>query len=184
MKYTALFKGINVGGKNVVKMDALKQLFLDLGMQKVKTYIQSGNVVFETPIEEASLRKIIQTGFAERFGFESDVMLRNIHEIEAVLEEQPFSKEEITAAETANPEVEHLYIHFLEQPPEQTQMDLICKDYAGPDIIRLGRREVYLLCHQSIRTSKPAIRAAKVLPSATVRNWKTVSALYDMLKAL
>lgn len=184
MKYTALLKGINVGGKNIVKMDVLRQLFLDLGMQKVKTYIQSGNVVFETLMDEVFLQKSILAGFAERFGFESDIMLRSIHEIAAIIKEQPFSKEEITTAEAADPEVEHLYIHFLEQQPEQTQMDLICKDYAGPDLMRSGRREVYLLCHQSIRTSKPAIRAAKVLPSATVRNWKTVNALYDMLKAL
>lgn len=56
MKYVAMFRGINVGGKNVVKMDDLKQLFLDLGLFKIKTYIQSGNVVFETILDEASLQ--------------------------------------------------------------------------------------------------------------------------------
>lgn len=126
MKYAALLRGINVGGKNVVKMDDIKQLFLNLGLLKIKTYIQSGNVVFETNI------------------------------------------------------VEHLYIYFLDLP-KQAQVDDICKGYVGPDTLRMGKREIYLLCHQSIRKSKLAIRTAKVFDSATVRNWKTVNKLNDML---
>lgn len=68
MKYVALFRGINVGGKNVVKMDDLKQLFFDLVMYKIKTYIQSGNVVFETDLDRVFLQNTARVGFAERFG--------------------------------------------------------------------------------------------------------------------
>ena len=181
MKYAALFRGINVGGKNVVKMDDLKQLLLDLGLLKIRTYIQSGNVIFETNSDETCLRDTIHASFAERFGFECDVMIRDINEIGVLVDRLPFSAEEIAAAETSDPQVEHLYVYFLEHPPEQAQIDAICKEYAGPDTLRTGKREAYLLCYQSIRKSKLAIRTSKVFGSSTVRNWKTVNKIYDML---
>jgi uncharacterized protein (DUF1697 family) len=184
MKYAVLFRGINVGGKNVVKMNDLKQLLQDLGLNKVITYIQSGNAVFETSLDEAYLQDAIHIGFTKRFGFESNVMIRSIDEIGALVDRLPISAVEITAAEAADPQVEHLYIYFLNHPPEQAQIDAICKEYISPDILRTGERELYLLCHQSIRKSKLAIRTAKVFDSATVRNWKTVNKLYDMLNTL
>lgn len=181
MKYVALLRGINVGGKNIVKMDDLKQLFLNLGFHKVKTYIQSGNVLFETDLEETYLHNAIRTGFFERFGFESNIILRNINEIGALIDQMPISSTEIAAAKAADPQVEHLYIYFLDKPPEQSQIDHICKDLVGSDVLRKGNREVYLLCYQSIRKSKVAVRAAKEFPSATLRNWQTVNKLYDLL---
>lgn len=184
MKYVALFRGINVGGKNVVKMDDLKQFFFNLGLLKVKTYIQSGNIVFETILDEVSLRGMIYTGFLERFGFDSNVIIRNINEMGDLIDKLPFSAEEITAAEASDPQIEHLYIYFLDHLSKQTQINGICKEYAGLDILQAGKREVYLLCHQSIRISKLAIQAAKVFDSATVRNWKTVNNLYDILISL
>lgn len=184
MKYVALFRGINVGGKNVVKMDELKQLFLELGFLQVKTYIQSGNVVFETNVDESSLKNMIQVGFFEQFGFESNVILRNINEIAALVDQLPFSLVEISAAEAADPQVEHLYIYFLDDIPNQTQMDDICNECEGLDTLRMGKRELYFLCHQSIRKSKLATRTAKLFDSATARNWKTVQKLYDILKRL
>ncbi len=184
MKYTALFRGINVGGKNIVKMDDLKQLFFDLGLQKAKTYIQSGNVVFETDLEETYLQNMIHTGFVKRFEFENNVIIRSINEIETLIEQIPISATEIAAAEAADPQVEHLYIYFLDNLPEQSQINDICKEYIGPDTLQTGKREIYLLCHQSIRKSKLAIRTTKVFALATVRNWKTVNKLYDMLTSL
>lgn len=184
MKYVALFRGINVGGKNVVKMNDLGQLLLDLGMSKVKTYIQSGNAVFETNQEEEYLQEVIQTGFMERFGFESNVLIRSIDEMRIIVERFPFSATEIAAVEAEDPKVEHLYVYFLDHVTEESQIDAIYKEYVGPDILSAGIREVYLLCHQSIRNSKLAIRASKVLDTATVRNWNTVNKLYDMLNAL
>ncbi|QAT50804.1 DUF1697 domain-containing protein [Caproiciproducens sp. NJN-50] len=184
MKYAALFRGINVGGKNLVKMDDLKRLFLDLGLSSVRTYIQSGNAVFETNLEEAALQKTIHAGFSERFRLKGDVIIRNIDEIKALIDSLPFSAAEIAAAEAADPQVEHLYVYFLDHPHEQVQIDSLCRENTGPDLLRMGIREGYLLCCQSIRKSKLALRAAREFDSATVRNWKTVVKLYDMLTAL
>jgi uncharacterized protein (DUF1697 family) len=181
MKYVALFRGINVGGKNVVKMNDLKQLLRDLGLQNVKTYVQSGNAVFESDLDEPSLQEKICAGFIKRFGLESCLIIRNIHEMQYLVAQLPFTPNEIAAAETADPQVEHLYVCFLNFPAEQSQIDLICKDYTGSDKLRTGKRELYLLCHQSIRKSKLAVRVSKMFNTATMRNWNSVCNLYDML---
>lgn len=181
MQYIALFRGLNVGGKNIIKMDGLKQLFHDLGFLKVKTYIQSGNVIFESLLEEASLQDAIYTGFTQRFGFESGVTIRSIDEMGALIDNLSISPEEIAAAEAADPQVEHLYVYFLDYPPKQPQIENICKLNVGPDILRVGKRELYILCYQSIRKSKLATAIAKKFDSATVRNFRTVNKLYDML---
>jgi uncharacterized protein (DUF1697 family) len=71
MKYAVLFRGINVGGKNTVKMAELKQLLIDSGLFNVKTYIQSGNAVFETTLDEAALLRKIKDGFKPASDFET-----------------------------------------------------------------------------------------------------------------
>jgi uncharacterized protein (DUF1697 family) len=183
MQYVALFRGINVGGKNVVKMYDLKQLFTELGMYNVKTYIQSGNVVFESDSDKASLHSVIYKGFANRFGFESDVMIRDVNEMTDLIKLFLFSEVEISSAEAADPEVEHIYVYFLDHLDSKL-IDDMCKEFAGPDIIRPGKNEIYLLCHQSIRKSKLAIRIAKIFNSATARNWKTVNKLYNLMDTM
>ena len=182
MKYVALFRGINVNG-HIVKMDMLKQLFQELGFLNVQTYIQSGNVIFEADFEEAVLKHMIQNSFLERFGFKSNVILRSNDEMAAVINQLPFSTDEIAKAEAADSQVEHLYIYFLDEMPKQTQIDDIYNTYEDTDILQIGKRELYLLCHPSIRKSKLAIRATKVFDSATARNWSTVNKLYDMMKS-
>lgn len=176
-----LFRGINVGGKNVIKMNDLKQLLLDLGLQNVKTYVQSGNAVLESDLDEISLQDKIHADFVKRFGFESGVILRNIDEMRDLVAQLPFTSDERAAAETADLQVEHLYVYFFNNLPEQSQIDLICKECAGSDKLRAGKREMYLLCHQSIRKSKLAVRMSKTFDTATVRNWKSVCNLYEML---
>jgi len=181
VKYAALFRGINVGGKNIVPMKELQQLLLDLGLSKVKTYIQSGNAVFEADLDENALRDIIKTGFLNHFGFECNAMIRSIDEIRDLIEQLPISAAEIAVAEASDPQGEHLYVYFLNTAPTTTQLDQIRNVDIGTDILRVGKREVYLLCHQSIRLSKLAARISKAFDSATVRNWKTVIKLYDLL---
>ncbi len=184
MKYAALFRGINAGGKNAVKMNDLKQCLLDLGLKDVKTYVQSGNAVFESGLDETTLQNKIHGGFMKQFGFGSSVILRNIDEMRDLIAQLPFMPEEIAAAETADPQVEHLYAYFLDEPSRQERVHLICKGYDGPDRLSAGKRGLYLLCRQSIRKSKLAVRMSRTFHTATVRNWKSVRNLYDMLTSL
>lgn len=184
MKYAVLFRGLNVGGKNIVKMEDLRKLLLDLGLSGVKTYIQSGNAVFESGLDETALCDAVRDGFARRFGFTSDVLLRSMDELRILIDRLPVTEAELLAAEAADPNAEHLYVYFLEHPPERAQLDNLCSECADADRLTAGQRELYLLCYQSIRKSKLAARASRIFGSATVRNWKTILKLYEMMAAL
>lgn len=108
-------------------------------------------------------------------------MLCTSDEINAVIQDMPFSPEEIAAAEAANPDVEHLYVYLMDNAPECGEIEKLAAGYAGPDKLCAGRREIYLLCHQSIRDSKPAAALGKLGVPMTSRNWKTMNKLCEML---
>ena len=183
MKYTALFRGINVGGKHIIKMVDLRRFLSELGMYNVTTYIQSGNAVFETPLEEDPLSRIIRNEFQKNFGFESGVKVRSENDLRILIEHLPFSKGELEEVTVSDSHVEHLYVYFLKNPPEKELLDSI-HGIIEVDKLGFGHRELYVLCRKSIRNSKLAIYLAKRFKSATVRNWKTVKKLYDMMKKI
>lgn len=182
MRYLLLLKGINVGGHHTVKMDALKSLLTELNLKKPKTYIQSGNAIFESCLSKRVLSELISEGFDQKFGFLPSLQILDRTEIQTVVSQLPFSTEEQSAADLADPSVEHLYVIFLSGPPEPEQLATLVSQNTETDCIRPGQNVLYLLSHQSIRKSKAAIKTGKNFPDATIRNWNTVSKLNDMLK--
>ena len=91
--YFAFLRAINVGGHAIVKMDALKKIFESAGMKNVKTYIQSGNVVFDsTEKDEKKLQKKIEKKLSAELGYEVPVLLRAFDELKKVSEKDPFKK--------------------------------------------------------------------------------------------
>jgi len=96
MVYIAFLRGINVGG-HVVKMDRLRELFVELGFSNVRTYIQSGNVFFETSqTDRAQLAHTIEQHLSQALGYEVPVFLRTIPELEDILALNPFQSMDIT----------------------------------------------------------------------------------------
>ncbi len=181
MKYVVIFSGINVGGKHIVKMQELKALFLEMGFTGVQTYIQSGNVVVESNREDAAMQAAIGDAFDKKFGFFSNIIIRSQAELQELIAQLPFTQKQITDAQTALPQAEHLYVYFLASKPLKEEIDTVFKDKnEDGDLCYLGEREIYLLCKQSIRISKMAIRLNKTFKDATIRNWKTVLKLYDL----
>jgi len=181
MKYVVLFRGLNVGGKSKVKMAELDAMLTSLGYQHVKTYIQSGNVLLEAEVDEPTLVMQISQSFRERFGFESAILARTLPELRALIDNLPFDTEQIAQAQLADPEVEHLYVYFVQQSPKAEQLLVLQENRAPGDMVYTGAREIYLLCIQSVRLSKTAIKLAKLFPDATARNWNTVNKLLAML---
>jgi len=181
--YIALLRGINVGGKNIVKMAELKKLFENLGFTDVKTYIQSGNVVFDAPPDPAKVTEKIRAGFKSAFGFDSAVILRTRDDVVDIISKLPFSPDELAAAEAANPDVEHLYVYLLDDAPPVEEIARLESGYSGPDKIVAARREIYLLCHQSVRDSKLAASLGTLGVPMTARNWKTVTRLHNIMEA-
>jgi uncharacterized protein (DUF1697 family) len=97
--FVALLRGVNVGGKNKIKMTDLKSMFEGIGLSRVKTYIQSGNVLFESDEKEEVLRQKLEQEIESTFGFAIKVVLRTSEELKKVAENCPFVKEEIAEAE-------------------------------------------------------------------------------------
>ena len=90
MLYVALLRGINVGGKNKVDMKQLKAVFEDAGMSDVRTYINSGNVIFSSKVRaKAKLVQQIEDGIAKRFGFDVKVLLRDLKDMKALVKAIP-----------------------------------------------------------------------------------------------
>jgi uncharacterized protein (DUF1697 family) len=90
MVYLALLRGINVGGKNKVEMKQLKAVFEEAGMTSVKTFINSGNVIFSTKIRgRRRLAGLLEEGIAKRFGFKVDLLLRDLKSMRTVVNKMP-----------------------------------------------------------------------------------------------
>lgn len=181
--HIALLRGINVGGKNIIKMADLKRTFEAMGFSRVQTYIQSGNVLFESNEDEETLRKLIEHEIEAVFGFSVRVILRTAAELERIIENCPFSKEAVLEAEKSS-KVESLYVSLLIEPPSQEGIGRLSTYRGEDDDYKVEGREVYLLFSQGIRNSKLANNLQKLDVPATVRNWKTINKLTAMAKAM
>lgn len=183
MKYAAFFRGVNVGGKNIVKMAELKQVFLDCGCSNVQTCLQSGNVLFASDQSPAQLESAVSPAFSARFGFPSRFTLRTSEEVETILRDLPFTQEEIDRTENSHPDVEHVYVYLSDHELDPSALDVIRRFNAGPDRFASTSKEIYLLCAESIRNSKLAARLSKVDETLTSRNLKTMRKINDILSA-
>ncbi|NIK79157.1 uncharacterized protein (DUF1697 family) [Paenibacillus castaneae] len=181
--YIALLRGINVGGKNIIKMAELKRMFEAMGLGPVQTYIQSGNVLFQSNAEEAPLRKQIEHEIEAVFGFPVIIVLRTIEELRAIAANCPFSEEAITEAE-ASSDAESLYVSMLLEEPAQEGIDRLDPYRSDSDDYVIKGRDVYLLFRHSTRNSKLSNNLHKLGVPATVRNWKTINKLVALANAM
>jgi Uncharacterized protein conserved in bacteria len=181
--YIALLIGINVGGKNKIKMADLKLMFESIGLCEVKTYIQSGNVLFKSNETEEALSNKIEDEIKSVFGISVEVILRTSKELEEIISNCPFSKEEVTGAETSS-EAECLYVALLKHNPLKENSEVLEAYRSESDKYHIVGRDVYLLFHHSIRNSKLANNLHKLKVSTTVRNWNTLSKLDALAKGM
>lgn len=179
--YIALLRGVNVGGKNMIKMAELKKMFEALGLLDVQTYIQSGNVLFKSNEDENSLRKKIEHRIEADFGFAATVVLRSAAEMEWIARNCPFSGQEIKEAASG---AESLYVSLMTGPPSPDKTNILNFYQSESDRYSITGREVFLLFRYSIRDSKLAGNLHKLGVPATVRNFKTINKLVDLAKAM
>lgn len=181
--FIALLRGINVGGKDKIQMTDLKRLFEALGLTRVKTYIQSGNAIFESDEPEAVLRPKIEYAIEIAFGFPVVVILRTADELERLIRDCPFSEDEAADAERSNTEGESLYVCLLARVPAQEKIDRLSAFSNDGDEYRIRDRDVYLLLRRSIRNAKLANHLHKLDVPSTVRNWKTMNKLLSLAQS-
>jgi len=177
--HAALLRGINVGGHNRIKMAELRAVMEALGLARVQTYIQSGNILFESDEDEAALRPRIERQIETAFGLSIKVVLRTAGELRLIAANCPFSDEEIAAARAAT-DKEVLYVSMLSDSPPADRIEKLKAFELGGDRFALNGRDLYLLFDQSIRNSKLSAQAEKLGVPSTVRNWKTIHKLAEL----
>jgi uncharacterized protein (DUF1697 family) len=176
----SLLRGINVGGRHMVAMEALRELYTSLGLKSPRTYVQSGNVVFATERKDlAALARQIETRIERDFGFRPSVIQRSAAELESVVARNPFAKRK-------GIEPGKLLVLFLAADPDVEARRKVPAIKADPEELRLDGREVYIYYPLGAGRSKlpfGSIEKALKVP-ATGRNWNTVTKLLEMAKAL
>jgi uncharacterized protein (DUF1697 family) len=176
--YIALFRGINVGGNNVLPMKDLVALLENFGSQNVKTYIQSGNAVFQNKEENASLlSNRIRAALKKSHGFEPRVLLLKPEEVERAVESNPFPE--------AESEPRTLQVHFLASMPKNPDLGALESIKGDRERFALKDGVFYLHAPDGIGRSKLAASAERLLGVAmTGRNWRTVCKVMAMAKQL
>lgn len=174
--YIALFRGINVGGNNIIKMKDLVDLLEGLGAKQVKTYIQSGNVVLQSTEEPSLLSEKISQEIQQQFGFTPQVLLLTRTEFEEAIHNNPFPQAEVLP--------KTLHLGFLAYEPENPQLHELERLKASGEEILLKGKVFYLHPPEGIGRSKLAEKIEKHLGvPMTMRNWNTVMKLSDMVKS-
>jgi uncharacterized protein (DUF1697 family) len=174
--WIGLFRGINVGGHNKVPMKDLVTLLCGLGLQRVRTYIQSGNVVFRGSGTAAALVEDIGAAVSRRFGFRPFLVLLDAKQLAQAAAANPFP------AARARPQSLHLW--FLERAPGSASLKPLEALRAASEKAALRGKVLYLYAPQGIGRSKFAARAESLLGVAgTARNWRTVTQLLAMARS-
>jgi uncharacterized protein (DUF1697 family) len=174
--YVSLLRGINVGGNKRIKMDALRQSFEGLGFEQVKTFIQSGNVVYKSgKASTTALSNNIEKRLLDDFGFVVPVITRTAEELAGTIRNNSF-----VAAKGIDQEKLHvMFLSAAATPDAVGKLDALI---AGLEKCRCLGREVYLYLPKGVAESKlmkaPLDRILSVVP--TTRNWRTVNSLHQM----
>ncbi len=176
--WIALFRGINVGGNKLLPMAKLKRDLESLKLTNVRTYIQSGNVVFDSTIKSpSSLTKKISDCIEKQHGFRPQVLLLSHDDLEKAVESNPFH------SAVSSPKTLHFF--FLAAPAESPDIDAIDKAASPTEDYKLIDHVFYLHAPDGIGRSKLAANAEKYLGVVTTaRNYNTVEKLLAIVANL
>lgn len=176
-RYVALLRGINVGGRNPIRMAELRACFTRHGFADVATYIQSGNVVFSAPGSAAGLTERIETMLSAEFDYDASVVLRSRTQMQAVVERAP-------AGFGHDPDTYRSDVIFLKRPLTETTAlaevstrEGVDRAWAGPGVLYFER--VTARASQS-RLSK--IVSSPIYARVTIRNWNTTTTLLRLME--
>jgi uncharacterized protein (DUF1697 family) len=172
----SMLRGVNVGGHNRIKMDALRALYESLNLRDAETYVQSGNVIFRTEERDAArLAKQIEDGIERKFQFRPVVILRTAAEMRDVVARNPFAKRH-------GIEPNKLLVTFLASDPGAEAREKVLEVKCHPEELRIHRRELYIYFPNGMGRSKLSSSALeKTLKTpGTGRNWTSVTKMLEM----
>jgi len=178
--YLALFRGINVSGHNLIKMEALKKLMEAEGYINVETYIQSGNVVFESPeTSKERLAKAIEILMYKEYGHNVVIFILDKEELAKAIDNNPY-----TGKEPEGQGVKKYFVAFLSNAPKSDGIDQLKKYNRGDDVFKIIGNVLYLKLATSAADSKltNVFIENKLGVKATTRNWNTTLKMLEMLE--
>lgn len=175
MRYVAFLRGINVSGQKLIKMEALKQHFEMPAFKNVVTYIQSGNVLFDTKeTEDSKLRSKIEKQLLLKLGYAVPVILRSVDEIKEVIKASPFR-------DPQKGTTQKLYVAFLSAAPAASLHSTLDIYKNETEEVKIVGRELYIVTG-GIGNSKLSLNLIekKLGVAATMRNWATVNKVLEL----
>lgn len=177
-KYIAFHRAINVSGTKIIKMQYLRELFEGMGYKNVATYIQSGNVYFETSARSTDkIASNIEKGLKKELGFEVETFVRTVDEMAAIADNDPFREIE----DDGNAVV---YVGFLAHEPDKGKAELLQSFNNDVDACKVIGTEIYILRYRDRGKAKfeNKLIEGKLKQQCTTRNRKTVYKLLDLYK--
>jgi uncharacterized protein (DUF1697 family) len=173
--YIVLFRGINVGGR-VAKMETLRSALTEAGFSKVKSYIQSGNIILTSDKGEAAVLELVDQTFTAAFGYSSRPSVRTIEQWQRVIDDNPFAK----VLKAGNQE----HAVFIDAVPTDAAIEAL-RALATTEELELGDGVLYLYTPDGYGRSPVAAAFEKLLKGVpwTARNWNTVLKLQEMAEA-
>ena len=168
MIWVALLRAINLGARNKVPMAALREVFEDCGCESVRTYIQSGNVVFE---HDAPGRARLEAAVADAFGVQSVIVLRTAKQIRDLVAAHPYGRNTTKSV-----------VAFLAEKPTRAAVRSLSELDIAPDRFAVGGRDIFLHYPNGFAGSRltAALLEKQLSVPATLRNWRTVARLAGM----
>lgn len=174
IRYVALLRGINVGGRNLIKMDQLNRVFVAAGFKNVRTLIASGNVIFDAPeTEPSTLARKIEKKLLKAFGREVVVLVRSVDELKALVKRNPFRK-----VKTSKDVM--LFVAFFFSPPRQKPKLPLVVPKHNLEVLAVLNSAVFMVARRKSNGwfAFPHEFVEKTFGVlSTTRNWSTVQKL-------
>ena len=176
MRYISILRGINVGGHKKIKMADLKALYLSIGLTEVVTYIQSGNVIFNTPsLNQDEISTLIADAIKEKYSFDVPVMIRTANAWESIIQKYPFSVNTLKNLTT-------VLVTLLSDKPTEASVKTLMEYVNTPDYLVIDEKNIYLYTPNGYGKTKLSNNfiEKKLKVKATTRNWKSILKLYEL----
>ena len=177
IKYLALLRGINVGGNNIIKMDELKKLFENLKFSNVKTYIQSGNIIFyDYENDKIKLTEKIEKALFKKLNNEINAVILTFSEIKEIINKKPKGFGE-------DREYKYDVMYFVKPLTPKTAIREI-KTREGIDNIYVGKNVLYIsrLVKNLTKSHLPKIIETPIYKNISIRNWNTTKKIYEIME--
>jgi uncharacterized protein (DUF1697 family) len=178
MVYIAILRGINVSGKNSIKMIDLKNLFESLNFNHITTYIQSGNIVFNSDSEDKKeLKKLISLQIEKIFNLKVPVLVLKIDDLREIISQNPFSTDKETS---------FIHFTFFDNQPDFDNIQIIESKIAMNEEIVINNNVAYIYCPNGYGKTKLTnnFLENKLKTTATTRNYKTTNELLKIAESI